>query len=128
MEGLVKSFLRKGSRVAVVGVSRDPGKYGYKVYFDLKAKGFRVYAVNPNITDVEGDKVYGSVSDLPVRVDFAIMVVPPSVGIRVVEECLRNCVMRVWLQPGAESEEIIDFCKRNKMDVVYNTCIMVRSS
>ncbi|MEM2906811.1 MAG: CoA-binding protein, partial [Candidatus Odinarchaeota archaeon] len=89
MERLIYDFLRRGRRVAVVGVSRDPGKYGYRVYFDLKSKGFEVYAVNPNIDSVEGDRVYASVLDLPVRVDLVVFVVPPAVGLKVLGECLQ---------------------------------------
>ncbi len=110
------------------GVSRDPGKYGYRVYFDLKRKGFEVYAVNPNIDCVDGDRVYSSVFDLPVMVDVAVLVVPPVVGLRVVEDCVRAGVRRVWLQPGAESEEILEFCRRNNIDVVWGVCVMVESA
>lgn len=128
MERLVYDFLKRGRRFAVFGVSRDPGKYGYRVYFDLKRKGFEVYAVNPNIDCVDGDRVYSSVFDLPVMVDVAVLVVPPVVGLRVVEDCVRAGVRRVWLQPGAESEEILEFCRRNNIDVVWGVCVMVESA
>ncbi len=127
MEGLVEDFLRRGRRVAVVGVSRDPGKYGYRVYFDLKGKGFEVYGVNPNVDFIGGDRVYRSVLDLPVKVDFVVFVVPPSVGLKVLEDCLRVGVKRVWFQPGAESDEVLEFCRRNGFEVVWGVCVMLKS-
>ncbi|WEU40257.1 MAG: CoA-binding protein [Candidatus Odinarchaeum yellowstonii] len=128
MEDLIRDFLRRGRRFAVFGVSRDPGKYGYRVYFDLKAKGFEVYAVNPNIDSVDGDRVYASVFDLPVKVDVAVLVVPPAVGLKVVEDCVRAGVGRFWLQPGAESEEILEFCEKSGVKVVWGVCVMVESA
>jgi len=46
---LIKAFLNRKNVFAVVGASRDPGKYGYKVYDDLKNAGYQVYPVNPNV-------------------------------------------------------------------------------
>jgi predicted CoA-binding protein len=46
-EQLIASFLDRKNVFAVVGVSRDPSKYGHQIYKDLRSAGYKVYAVNP---------------------------------------------------------------------------------
>ncbi|MDI6704562.1 MAG: CoA-binding protein, partial [bacterium] len=65
-EELIKRFLEKKNVFAVVGASRDPDKYGYQVYKDLKNAGYKVYPVNPNAEEILGNKCYPSLESLPV--------------------------------------------------------------
>ncbi|MHA1410586.1 MAG: CoA-binding protein [Candidatus Odinarchaeia archaeon] len=128
MEDLVRSFLDIKNIFAVVGVSRDPSKYGHRIYFTLRRLGYKVYAVNPNLDIVNGDRVYHSLSELPEKPDVVDIVVRPSVGLKVVQEAKELGISNIWLQPGAESDEIIDFCKTNNMVVVYGLCVMIEAS
>jgi predicted CoA-binding protein len=70
---------------------------------------------------------YASVKDIPVVCDIADIVTPPEVTKKVVSECKEKGITRVWLQPGAESEEVIKFCKENDIKVVYGLCVMLES-
>lgn len=124
--GSIEEFLSH-SRIAVVGVSRQPEKYGYKIYFDLKQKGYEVYAVNPRVSEIDGDRCYPDLSSLPVKVEVVNLVVPPEVGRTVVEECLRLEIERVWFQPGAESPDLLDYCQSQGLKVVHGQCVMIRS-
>jgi len=57
-------------RIAVTGVSRDPKTHGANfVYRRLRERGYEVFAVNPNATEVEGDKAYDSLTAIPGGVD-----------------------------------------------------------
>jgi predicted CoA-binding protein len=123
---LIKEFLRKQNIFAVVGVSRNPDKYGHQVYKDLKEAGYVVYAVNPNINEVLGDRCYHSLSDLPEKPDVVDTVVPPTVTEKTVEECKELGIERVWMQPGSESEHAIRFCEENGINVVHDVCVMVK--
>ena len=114
-------------KIAVVGVSRDPQKYGNQIYRNLRSKGYEVYAVNPKVMEVEGDPCHPDLGSLPVQVDVVNLVVPPTVGRRVIEECLKIGIERVWFQPGAESPELIEFCSSNGLQVVHGQCVMVLS-
>jgi len=123
---MIKEFLRKENIFAVVGVSRNPAKYGHQVYKDLKEAGYVVYAVNPNIDEVLGDRCYHSLSELPEKPDVVDTVVPPKVTEKIVEECKELKIERVWMQPGSESEHAINFCTRNDIKVVHDVCVMVK--
>lgn len=125
-ENLIKDFLSKENVFAVVGVSRNPAKYGHQVYKDLKEAGYVVYAVNPSIDEVSGDRCYPSLSELPEKPDVVDIVVPPEVTEKIVEECKELRIGKVWMQPGSESREAINFCTRNDIKVVHDVCVMVK--
>lgn len=124
-EDLIKEFLRKKNIFAVVGASRDPQKYGFQVYRDLRNAGYRVYPINPNADEILGDKCYSSLETLPKKPDVVDVVVPPKTTEQVVETCKKLGIEKVWMQPGSESGTAIDFCQENAITVVYGVCVMV---
>jgi len=117
--------LDKRNIFAVVGASRDPKKYGYQVYKDLKEAGYKVYPVNPNADEILGDRCYPDLGDLPTKPDVVDVVVPPKVTEEIVKTCKRLGITKVWMQPGSESETAVKFCDENGIDVVYGVCVMV---
>ncbi len=124
-EKLIKEFLDKKNVFAVIGASRDPKKYGFQVYKDLKTAGYKVYAVNPNADEILSDRCYPDLKDLPIKPDVVDVVVPPKVTEKVVEACKELGITRVWMQPGSESETAINFCVKNGIDVIHGICVMV---
>jgi len=120
-------FLNENNVFAVVGVSRNPSKFGYIIYQDLKRKGYKVFPINPNAKMINGDKAYASLSELPIQPDVVDMVVPPNVALDVVKECYKLGIQKVWLQPGSESDELIDYCYEHDLEVIYGMCVMVES-
>ena len=126
LQELINEFLAQ-KVFAVVGASRNPEKYGHQIYKTLKEAGYRVYPVNPKAEEILGDKCYPSVSALPEKPDVVDLVVPPEVAIKVVKECRDLGVTRIWLQPGSESQEIVDFCAENGIKCVHSVCVMIES-
>lgn len=122
---LIEDFLEKSNVFAVVGASRDTGKYGHKVYRDLRAAGYKVYPVNPNADEILGDKCYPSLKSLPEKPQVADLVVPPKVTNQIVKVCKKLGIKKVWMQPGSESETALNFCKENNIQVVHGVCVMV---
>jgi len=126
MEKLVKDFLKQ-KRFAVVGSFRNETKYAHKILKTLITKGYEAYPVNPRYGGVDGIKCYKSISDIPFDIDVVNVVTPPSVTETVVKECRDKFVKRVWLQPGAESEEVIKFCHDSGINVIHGLCVMLES-
>jgi predicted CoA-binding protein len=122
---LIEDFLEKSNVFAVVGASRDPGKYGHQVYRDLRAAGYKVYPVNPNADEILGDKCYPSLESLPEKPQVVDLVVPPKVTDQIVKVCRKLGIRKVWMQPGSESETSLNFCKENSIEVVHGVCVMV---
>ena len=125
-EELIKQFLQKKNIFAIVGASKDPKKFGNQVYRDLKYAGYNVYPINPKASEILGDKCYPSLESLPVIPDVVDVVVPPKITERIVEQCKRLGIKKVWMQPGSESNKAIEYCKNNEIKIIYNACIMVK--
>jgi predicted CoA-binding protein len=113
--------------IAVIGATDDPVKYGAKIYRDLKAKGFKVFAVNPGRDTVDDDPAYPTLAEIPERPTIVNIVVPPQRTLRILEQAQELGLRNVWVQPGAENDEVLAYLERGQFSFLTNTCIMVRS-
>ena len=93
--------------VAVIGASSNPRKFGNRAVRAFRRQGYTVVPINPTAQQVEGLKTYASVLDVPTSIDMATFYVPPDVGEKVMPEVARKKIPEVWLNPGAESEQLI---------------------
>jgi predicted CoA-binding protein len=125
--GSAKEFLNKCHTFALVGVSKNPKKYGNKVYRELKWAGYKVYPVNPRVKKIGDDKCYPSLKELPLVPDIVNLVVPPKVSEKVVIDAVGLGIKRIWLQPGSESQKIIQYCAARNVSILHNVCIIIES-
>ncbi len=122
----INEFLDKKNIFAVVGVSANPKKYGYKVFKDLLNVGYKVYPIHPKNKEIDGNKCYSNLEELPGKPDVIVMVVPPDISLKVVKQCQKLGINKVWLQPGSENVKILSFCKEKNILVLSNICIMLK--
>src|SRR5919199_2586727 len=94
--------------VAVIGASNDRRKFGNRALRAYRAQGYTVVPINPNESQVEGLQAYASVLDVPGNIDLASFYVQPEIGEQVIEEVARKGIEEVWLNPGADSDALID--------------------
>ncbi len=124
----ISTLLNEGDPVvAVVGATDNPRKYGNRIYLDLKDKGFRVHPVNANRATVDGDPVFATLAELPETPDIVNFVVPPTRTLRVLEQAKDLGFMTVWVQPGAENQDVMEYLEEHDFDYLANACIMVRA-
>jgi predicted CoA-binding protein len=97
--------------VAIVGASRDRHKFGNRAVRAFRQQGYAVIPINPHESEIEGLKAYRSVLDVPGPIDMASFYVPPEVGERVMDEVAQKGIGEVWLNPGADSERLIQHAK-----------------
>ena len=122
----IASFFSPHYLYAIVGASADREKYGYRVLKDLAGAGYRVVGVNPHLRELEGVSVYPNLASLPHRPDVAVVVVPPHIGLAILNQADRLGIRKVWFQPGAESQEIQQrIAEFNLTGVADGRCIMV---
>ena len=93
--------------VAIIGASSDRRKFGNKALRAFQHQGHTVIPVNPNEKEVEGLPAVASVLDIPGQVDMATFYVPPDVGVRVLDDVARKNIPEVWLNPGADTGDVI---------------------
>ncbi len=120
----VSEFLAQKT-LAVVGVSRNPQKFGNGVYRELVAKGYKVFPINPKADKVEGVTCYPSLAALPEPVGGAIIVVPKDEVENVVKDAAKAGICRVWIQQGSETKAALDFCQAQGISVVHNECVLM---
>src|SRR5437764_11533320 len=93
--------------VAVIGASSNRSKFGNRAVRAFRQQGYTVIPINPNEPEVEGLKSYASVLDVPGRIDMASLYLPPEIGEQVIADIAQKGIAEVWLNPGAESDELI---------------------
>ena len=110
---------------AVVGASTNRQKFGYKVLKRLMDKGYKVYPVNPNYKEIDGIKCYPALGDLPELPGAVSVIVPPAAGLVLLEEAAGLGIKKLWFQPGAESDEIMEKAEKLGLELVYNRCVLI---
>ena len=93
-------------RIAVTGVSRNPGDHGSNVvYKRLRERGYEVFAVNPNADQVEGDPSYADLASIPGGVEAVVIGTRPEIADETMRECAELGIKHVWMHrgPGAGS-------------------------
>jgi predicted CoA-binding protein len=125
MSGDINKIL-DGRVFAVVGSFSKKTKFAYRIVSDLLKTGKTVYPVNKRGGYIKGLKCYKSILDIPVQIDTVSIVTPPEVTEKIVRECSEKEINNVWMQPGAESQNAIDYCIENGINAVYRTCLLMR--
>lgn len=116
---------RSDQQIAVVGVAQRAEKFGFKIFRDLLAAGYRVHGINPRNGEILGETVYRSLSELPEIPDLVITVVPPEVTLEVVETAHQLGIKEIWMQPGSESESAIAKAKVYGIKLNHHACFML---
>ena len=113
-------------RLAVVGASDDPKKFGNTIYKELKAHGYDVVPVHPMASTVDGDPAFPDVVSIPTPVDGVVVMVKAAGAIDVIDDCAAAGVKRVWLFKGAGggavSDAVLARCEHHGIDVVAGAC------
>ncbi len=113
-----------GKVVAVIGASSDRQKFGNRAVRAFQRQGFTVVPISVHETEIEGLKAYRSVLDVPGAIDMATFYVPPEIGMRVIVEVAEKQIPEVWLNPGAESDDLIRLARELKIEPVVACSIV----
>lgn len=119
-------MINKKLSYAIVGASNNEKKYGYKVFKDLLDTWYKVIPINPSEKEILGKKVYPALSQVKKKIDVVIFVTPPAVTEKVLEEVKELKIKNVWMQPWAQSDTAIEFCKKNNIECIHDACIMIQ--
>ena len=110
--------------VAVIGASSNPRKFGNRAVRAFRRQGYTVVPINPHEREVEGLKTYPSVLDVPEPIDMATFYVPPDIGEQVMREVAKRRIPEVWLNPGAESDELIRLARSLNVEPIVACSII----
>jgi len=114
-------------RVAVTGVSRTAAGHGGNAVFQgLRARGFEVFAVNPNADEIDGEPCYHDLASIPGGVDAVVIATRPEAAGPTVRECEQLGITKVWLHrslgAGSVSAPAADYARDHGLHVISGGC------
>src|SRR2546421_10938474 len=121
----ITKILEESKTIAVVGLSSNPMRPSHGVTEYMKGAGYRIIPVNPNETEVLGEKSYARLEDVPDKIDIVNVFrraeeVPP-----VVESAIRVGAKVIWMQLGIANEEAAEKARSAGLVVIEDACILV---
>jgi predicted CoA-binding protein len=119
----LKQLLTDASTIAVVGASNNPEKASYGIMRKLQAVGYKVVPVNPNETEVLGERAYPSLLEIPGRVDVVNVFRRGPETPPVADDAVAIGAKLLWLQSGIVSEEAARRAEAGGVSVVMDACI-----
>ena len=111
--------------IAMVGVSRNPKKFGYTAFKELKEKGMKIIPVNPKADQIMGEKSYPSVKALPSDVNGIIILTKKDKTAGIVREAKERGINQIWIQQMADSKESLIELNGSGINFVTGECILM---
>ena len=114
-------------RIAVTGVSRHADGHGSNaVYKRLRERGYQVFAVNPNADEVEGDRSYHDLRDIPGGVEAVVIATRPASAEATMRDCVELGIRHVWMHrafgAGSVSHEATVYGREHGITVIDGGC------
>ncbi len=120
-----RKLLDQHRTIAVVGLSTNPGKPGHFVPKYLKENGYTIIPVNPAAKgEILGEKVYSSLSEIPVPVEIVDIFRPPKDVPPIVDEAIKIGAKVVWMQEGIVNNAAAERAREAGLIVVMDRCMM----
>jgi predicted CoA-binding protein len=121
----ILEILKKYRTMAVVGLSSNPARPSFGVTEYMKGAGYRIIPVNPNETEVLGEKSYARLEDVPEKIEIVDVFrragdVPP-----IADSAIKVGAKVVWMQLGIENAEAAERARAAGLIVVEDACILV---
>ncbi|MGH9741596.1 MAG: CoA-binding protein [Candidatus Acidiferrum sp.] len=121
----ILEILRKYKTIAVVGLSSNPARPSHEVSKYMQSAGYKIIPVNPNETEVLGEKSYARLEDVPEEIEIVDIFrrtedVPP-----VVDGAVKIGAKVVWMQLGIENAEAAERARAAGLIVVEDACVLV---
>ena len=111
--------------IAVIGLSDVPSRPSHYVSEYMQLHGYKIYPVNPSLSEVLGEKSYSTLTDLPVKPDIVNVFRLPKFIPAIVDEMLQLNLPNLWIQMGIVNLEAATRAEANGIHVVMDRCIMV---
>jgi uncharacterized protein len=111
--------------VAIVGASTNRDKFGNKAVRAYASQGYEVFPIHPQAATIEGHPAFAHLADVPVsHFDHVSLYLPPDVTLRILDDLTSKPIGELWLNPGAESDELIARLQQLGFNVVIACSIL----
>jgi predicted CoA-binding protein len=119
-----ENLLKNAKTIAVVGLSSRRSRPSYGVSEYMQTAGYRIIPVNPNESEVLGEKAYSTLDDVPERIDIVDIFRRSELVPEVVDAAIRVGARGVWMQEGVIHEDAAKLARAAGLEVVMDRCIL----
>ncbi len=120
---IIESILRGSYVVAMVGLSDDPDRPSFEVAQYLQARGYRIIPVNPNASEILGERAYPDLLSIPDQVDVVDIFRRAEAVPAIVEQAIQIGAKAIWMQEGIVNEEAARRARTAGLLVVMDRCM-----
>ncbi|MCH7662890.1 MAG: CoA-binding protein [Chloroflexi bacterium] len=121
----IREMLEDARVIAVVGHSDKPYRTSYQIASYLRNVGYKVYAVNPTVDEIDGEKSYSNLDEIPEPIDIVDVFRRSEYLNGVVQDSIAVNVKAVWSQIGVVDFEAAKIAEKAGLDMVMDLCIKV---
>lgn len=121
-----KELLTIYKNFAVIGVTPDKSKYGFKIYKRLKEKGYHTFGVSPKYQEIDGNKMYENLDVIPSPIDVVVFVINPKYAKEYIGQMRTIGIGYAWMQPGTYNDEILDLMQSHGITPILD-CILIQT-
>jgi predicted CoA-binding protein len=111
--------------IAMAGVSRNPKKFGFAAFKELKEKGMNVIPINPLADEIHGSKVFHDIKSLPADVKGLIVMTGKDQTAGVIREAKDKGIRQIWIQQMAESKDALKELEGSGINYITKECILM---
>jgi predicted CoA-binding protein len=120
----IEEFL-SSTPIAMVGVSRNPKKFGHAAFKELREKGLELIPVNPVAEEVLGVKAYKDIASIPSPVNGVLIMTKKDQTAIVVRDAKARGIKNIWIQQMADSKEAMKELEGSDINYVTGECILM---
>jgi predicted CoA-binding protein len=120
----IPEILKNSRTIAVVGLSGNPMRVSNGVSAYMQRSGYRIIPVNPQETEVLGERSYARLEDVPEKIDIVNVFRRPEYTPEVVESAIKVGAKTVWMQEGVVNEAAALRAREAGLEVVMDKCIL----
>lgn len=124
----IETILRDCHTIAVVGLSSDPYRPSYGVSRYMRQHGYHIIPINPNESNVLGERAYASLADVPEKIDLVNIFRRSDQAGEHVDEAIQIGAKAVWMQEGVIDAAAAKRAQEAGLLVVMDHCIMKEHS
>ncbi|MBI4370223.1 MAG: CoA-binding protein [Elusimicrobia bacterium] len=121
----IEQIIKISKTIAVVGLSPKPERPSHDVALYLKNHGYKIIPVNPAQKEILGETCYGSLQDVPEKIDIVDVFRDSSAVPEIVDQAIKIGAKTLWLQLGIVHNEAADRAKKSGLNVVMNKCLKI---
>jgi len=111
--------------IAMVGASRNPRKFGFMAFRELKEKGLNIIPVNRNAAEIHQVKAYPGIASLPPEVRGLLIMTQKRETAEAVREAKARGFKQIWIQQSSESTEALQELEGTDINYITGECILM---